>query len=227
MDSVRIAQRFRGPPLSGNGGYTCGLLASVLGGTVEATLSKPPPLERTLRLRQSERLELLHDDVLIAQARPAELELSIPPLPDPEHVAACTARYTGFQETPYPECFVCGPARSQGDGLRVFAGRMHAGDPVCAPWTPHASLANDAGEVHSAFVWAALDCPGYFAFGETFVAVLGRMTASLRRTLEAGTECVVLGWKLGSEGRKHYAATALFTVSGELVGCSKQVWIRL
>ena len=46
-----IAPRFCGPQDSGNGGYTAGLLAKQLGGSVEVTLRQPPPLGRDLVVR--------------------------------------------------------------------------------------------------------------------------------------------------------------------------------
>jgi hypothetical protein len=51
MDPVQIASRFCGPPQSGNGGYTCGLLAEALPGPIEVSLRAPPPLAVELALR--------------------------------------------------------------------------------------------------------------------------------------------------------------------------------
>ena len=45
MQSVTVPARFCGPPDSGNGGYTCGLVAKEMGGIVECTLRSPVPLE--------------------------------------------------------------------------------------------------------------------------------------------------------------------------------------
>jgi hypothetical protein len=49
---LRIEERYRGPPDSGNGGYVCGLVAGFLGGSAEVTLRRPPPLDRTLLVRE-------------------------------------------------------------------------------------------------------------------------------------------------------------------------------
>jgi hypothetical protein len=225
--SLSIPRRFRGPPESANGGYTCGLLGTALGGCAEVTLKKPPPLERALHISGAEVLSLLDGEQVVAEARRAELDLSVPDCPSFADAEQCATRYSGFETHIYPECFVCGPARAEGDGLRIFAGRESSEALVAAPFVPDASLTNAEGLVEPAFVWAALDCPAYFALGETFVAVLGRMTASVEGTLRAGQRCVVIGWKLGNEGRKYHAGTALFTEDGELVGRSKQTWIRL
>lgn len=48
-ETIVIPRRFRGPLTSGNGGYTCGLLAGIVGGEAEVTLRLPPPLERRRR----------------------------------------------------------------------------------------------------------------------------------------------------------------------------------
>jgi len=59
--TITIARRFRGPEASGNGGYTCGLVAGFLEGEAEVTLRRPPPLERPLAVtREGERV-LVHD----------------------------------------------------------------------------------------------------------------------------------------------------------------------
>jgi hypothetical protein len=64
MDIV-IAPRFAGPPRSGNGGYTCGLPASVLspapGAGVRVTLRRPPPLATPMQARA---IDVLVDRVL-------------------------------------------------------------------------------------------------------------------------------------------------------------------
>src|SRR5262245_33980313 len=82
-DSVTIARRFRGPLTSANGGYASGLLArEVDADTVEVTLRLPPPLERPLAVvdEGDGRTLLLDGDALVAEARPAELDV-MPPAP--------------------------------------------------------------------------------------------------------------------------------------------------
>ena len=49
---LMIARRFRGPPESGNGGYTCGMLAAEAAKPVEVRLMRPPPLDRPLEIRE-------------------------------------------------------------------------------------------------------------------------------------------------------------------------------
>jgi len=38
---------------------------------------------------------------------------------------------------------------------------------------------------------------------------------------------VAIGWRLGEEGRKHFAGTALFTDAGDLVARSVTTWFDI
>ena len=73
---VCIAERFHGPPDSGNGGYVAGIVARALGGSgCTVTLLRPPPLERILELRPiQEGVALFDGEQRIASAAPAEFE---------------------------------------------------------------------------------------------------------------------------------------------------------
>ena len=218
-----IPARFNGPAESGNGGYTCGLVAELLGGTdVEVTLRRPPPLERELTVSSNgSGLDVRDGAELVAQARRAVPALELPPPVSVEEAAAGSARYTGFHEHHFPTCFVCGPLREPGDGLRIFAGPVPGRDDgvVAAPWRPD--------EVRRALVWAALDCPGAFAVGwaERGETVLGRMTARVDALPSAGEQCVVMAWPRGEDGRKVFAGTALLGEDGRVFGCAEQTWI--
>jgi hypothetical protein len=226
-EEVIVARRFRGPPASGNGGYCCGLLAQRMAGAVEVTLRAPPPLDRALGIDCDASGCALRDGAqVIGQARATALDLELREPPSLAHAERCVQRFTGFSAHVFPECFTCGPARAEGDGLRIFTGPSDDGSYVAAPWVPHASLA-EHGVVPAPIVWAALDCPGYFAAASGLNALLGRMTAELVRLPKAGEACVVMGWALGREGRKIHAATALFDERGGLLGSARQTWIAL
>jgi hypothetical protein len=68
MATLSIDRRFCGPPGSGNGGYTAGRLAALIGDPAEVTLRRPPPLETEMRVeRAGPRLLLMHGDDLIAE----------------------------------------------------------------------------------------------------------------------------------------------------------------
>jgi hypothetical protein len=219
--SVEIGHRFRGPPTSGNGGYACGLLAGFVDApAVEVTLRLPPPLARPLAVELEEgRVLLLDRDALVAEAVAAELTEDVPPPVGWQEASEAAERYPVPAEHPFPECFVCGPARPEGDGLRVFAGPVDGRDGiVAAPWR--------AVDVEPAVVWAVIDCPGAFAAGAVpRGSVLGRMTAAVHRLPVEGEECVSAGWPVGEDGRKLFAGTALYGADGELLAASRQTWI--
>jgi hypothetical protein len=216
--AIVVGTRFRGPESSGNGGYTCGVIARELGGDeIEVTLRRPPPLDEVLRLDDEGRV--WDDHALIAEARRAQVGLSAP---DAVAWGDALAAETPDLASPFPQCFVCGAARAAGDGLRIFAGPVPGHQVVAATWT----VRDDT--VGPEFVWAALDCPGAYATGVPGrgVVVLGRLTARVARVPQPGERCVVVGWPLASDGRKHGAGTALFTHVGELLGLAKAVWVE-
>ena len=75
-ETIRIDGRFRGPPRSANGGYTCGTIANRLDGVVAVRLSAPPPLDTDLRLESSpDEAKLFHGERLLAVGKPAQLTL--------------------------------------------------------------------------------------------------------------------------------------------------------
>jgi hypothetical protein len=228
--AIRIAARFCGPPGSGNGGYTCGRLAAGMRPPVEVTLRRPPPLDRELRiLRNPQGQALMDGDAPVAEARHARLELVPPPCPGLGAATAAAARYHGLAEHAFPTCFVCGPGRAAGDGLRIFAGEVPDDSMVAAPWRPDSGLAGADGRVDDAFVWAALDCPGAWAWLAALddPLVLGRLTAEIDAPVMAGQPHVVGGWRLGREGRKYYSGTAIWRADGTICARARATWIQV
>lgn len=219
---ITIGRRFRGPVGSANGGYACGRLAAfVAADAVEVTLRRPPPLERPLEVRRDADAVLLLDAAsLVAEARPATLELE---LPDPVSLAeaeAASARHVRIGDEIFAECFSCG-VRAEGDGLGVHAGPVPGREPLhAAVW--------EVRETGRDVVWAAIDCSGAYAVGAAGRGnvVLGRMTARVLRVPEVADRCVVAAWPLGEDGRKLHAGTALFSVAGEPLAYSRQTWIE-
>jgi hypothetical protein len=219
---MTIPRRFRGPSNSGNGGYTCGLLAAFVDAdSVEVTLRGRPPLDRLLMVSgDGHRVVLLDDEAVVAEAAPQALQLELPAPVGAEEARAAERRFAGFGEHVFPECFVCGPARPPGDGLRIFAGPVEGRDGVVAArWV--------AREVTAPVLWAAIDCPGAFAVGMSGrgETVLGRMTARILGLPRDGEPCVSVGWPLGEDGRKLFAGTALFGESGDPLAIARQTWI--
>ncbi|MBN2114637.1 MAG: hypothetical protein JW785_11000 [Acidimicrobiia bacterium] len=227
--SFVIGRRFRGPENSGNGGYTCGLVAGFVDGDAEVTLRRPPPLERPLEVTRDGERVLVHDGPdLVAEAVPTHLELEVPPPPTTAEAEAAAARYAGFATHVFPTCFVCGPKRAAGDGLRLFPGWVAGRDLVAAPVHTDDSLPAADGFLAREIAWSLLDCPGAWAMErdmEQTGVVLGRMAARVLRPMPVGAGGLAIGWPLGRDGRKLYSGTALFSPDGRLYGFARQTWI--
>ncbi len=229
-ERVVIERRFNGPRDFGNGGYVAGVLAGFLEGPVEATLRKPIPLETPFRLaRAGDGVELRHGGALVAEARPASLELEAPRPPAFEDARAAAAGYLGWGIEDYAHCFVCGTKRPASDGLRVFAARLGDDGLVAGAWAPGAAWADESGYIKSAFLWSALDCPGSYALmGDAYRPMaLGRMTARIEARPRPGERLVVVGWPLPREGRKQFSGTALFAEGGRLLALGRATWFDL
>jgi len=237
-ESVIIDKRFHGPPGSGNGGYSCGLLGRFFNGPAKVRLRIPPPLDAPMKVYGSQgEVRLFHGDELVATGWPAKVDIEVPEPPDLRLAEAASRRYRGFKSHYYPGCFVCGPEREHGDGLRVFAGPMPqpggASDGpagmVAAPWIPDDSLADSSGSVASEFVWAVLDCPGAYAFPEpaTGAILLGELTVAIHGPVAPGEQCVVMGWEISNDGRKHFIGTALFDGSGSCRAVGYATWFEV
>jgi len=218
--TVTIDRRYRGPLTSANGGYAAGLLGSRLGAAAEVTLRRPPPLERALTVRRDgDRLLLEDGDELVAEAIPGDPDVAAPVPPTQAEAEAAAAGVGAFGPPAFAECFVCG-TRDDGSGLGIHPGPVPGRNGLVATsWVAH----DAAPEV----VWAAIDCPGAYAAGDPGRGeiVLGRMTARVERLPEDGEGCIVAGWPLGEDGRKLFAATALYGASNEVLAVARQVWI--
>ena len=77
-----IERRFRGPPESGNGGYSCGVLAEGVSGVATVTLRLPPPLDRPLTLSgDGEQSRLTDGERIVGVATRSALDLEVPEAP--------------------------------------------------------------------------------------------------------------------------------------------------
>ena len=240
-----VPYRFRGPANSGNGGWTCGALAAVLGTgspAVRVRLSAPPPLDVPMTLTRfsppapGAGVRLHHGDQLVAEAiRTADAEdalAAVPPAdPDPEVAFAmaldAAARYPGRVDHPFPTCLACGTGREDGDGLRLAPGPGEPPDgAVSAAWVPHPALDDGTGHVDLPITWAGLDCPGGWSadmLGRPMV--LGTMTARVERRPAIGERCVVRGLAGQGSGRTVPTRTTLYGSRGEILAVAAQVWV--
>ena len=217
-NTLTIDRRYRGPLHSANGGYAAGLLAAHVGGSAEVTLRLPPPLDRPLIVTtEDDRVLLLDGEVVVAEARPARVELE-PPTVSVADAAEAAKSHVRFGGEEFSECFSCGIRPD--DGLCIHVGPVAGTAVHAAPWR--------ASEVAPEVVWAAIDCAGAYAVGGPGrgEVVLGRMTAELRRLPAEGEQCVVVAWPLGEDGRKLHAGTALLGADGAPLAVARQIWIE-
>ncbi|QOZ70414.1 MULTISPECIES: hypothetical protein [Bradyrhizobium] len=241
MTEIIIARRFCGPPNSGNGGYVCGRLARHIPGGAEVTLRAPPPLDTPLDAVAAEdgAWELRDGAKVVATGRAASVELAqLETASLQEARAAELLALFEPHEHPLPNCFVCGPARAQGDGLRIFTGplkRRAQNAVLAATWTPDPNLAAEGGLVAPEFVWSALDCPTGFASNcnpqsgsyDKTPLLLGRMSARIEARPRPGAPCIITAWPTGRDGRKRTAEAALHDEAGTLLAVAKTTWIAV
>jgi hypothetical protein len=225
-ETLTIPAQFNGPPGSANGGYTCGLVAELVGAeVVRASLRSPPPLDTPLEVvRDGCRVELRDGETLVAEGIAAELLLDVPDAVPQEEVAAAVerGRERWAAGHPFPTCFVCGPKRGD-DGLGITPAPLPGRNGMFgASWTP--------SDARPELVWAALDCPTSAPvanFGEGPPMVLADLTARMGCAVRAGEPHTILSWPLDKDGRKHWAAAALYDSDGIFVCGSKALWIEL
>jgi hypothetical protein len=224
VTDLLVPARFNGPARSGNGGYVAGSLAGrvpdAAGRPVEVTLRRPPPLDTPLTVSTVEDTVQVHDgEALVASARAdaGDRPDAVPAVPFAAAVEA-SAGYPGFTAHPFPTCFVCGPDRT--DGLALFPGLLPDGR-TATPWR----VPQDVSPV---LVWAALDCPGgWSVLTEGRPYVLGRMTARVDAVPEPGTECVITGRHVASEGRKATVLSTLYGPGGDVLALARATWIAI
>ncbi len=226
-----IGNRYCGPSTSGQGGYVCGLLGSFIQGPAEVTLRIPPPLESPLEVNimGDDHVTLMDGGTLVAEARKVALELEVPTPPAYAEAQSASKDYLGFKHHPFPRCFVCGPERAVGDGMRIFPGPVPGGRMVATPWIPYADLSDRHGLVRHEFIWAALDCPGAFAAMRDIprTIVLGKLAVAILNDIKEDVPCIVIGWRIAQDGRKYHAGTAVFSESDGLCAKAKATWIEL
>src|SRR5580698_8580757 len=228
---IQVSTRFCGPPGSANGGYICGLVAGGIHQPVAVRLLRSPPLATPFELHAVESglwaVDYAGQRYIEARAT-APLELEIPA--SPGNLQAQESSLQGprdSREHPCPGCFVCGPDRAEGDGLRIFAGPVPNRDIVAAAWVPDPSLTRGDGQVPPEVLSAALDCPGFHALRTGARPwLLGEFTAHVDRVVRAGERCVIVGWKIDGQGRKQRVGTALFDEDSEVCAWARGTWIE-
>jgi hypothetical protein len=234
MTELVIPARLNGPPSTANGGVTAGLLAGYLpsGATIEVTLRRPPLLDTPMRVDvEGSGAHLFDGADLVAEAQvvdDAAVGAATPAI-DLDAARLAAAGFDGHTNHPFPTCFVCGTSRPARDGLEVFAGpvdgdrRLVAAPLVVKPI--HRPPLVPAGDVVG---WAALDCPSGWACGlPGRPAVLGRLTAQVRRVPRPGETCVVVGQLDRWEGRKAFSRSTIYGPDGTEYALAASTWIEI
>ncbi|WP_436526695.1 hypothetical protein [Actinoplanes sp. HUAS TT8] len=184
-------------------------------GLSQVTLRLPPPLETDIKIKDD---SAYAGDRLIATLDTGDPGPGVDPVPWDTAVAASRG-YPGFAVHPFPTCFVCGPERAEGDGLRIFPGRLPDGR-TAAPWSV-------PDEVSVPLMWAALDCPGgWAAIREDSAYVLGRIAVAVDELPEPGARCVVTGAVVELAGRKALVDSAVHGPDGRRLAVARATWIR-
>ena len=228
VGDITIASAFNGPPSSGNGGYAAGVLSRLFEAPHIVRISAPIPLDTALAVtRQDDKLVAASGGMPILTARAGGVTLTPPAPPSMKAAQEAGQNPTYFGAGGVSTCFVCGRNRKPGEGLHIHCGRIdetHA----ASVWRPHEAFCDEAGAVRPEYVWAALDCPGGFSLplSET-TYLLGEMTAALHGPVPCGEEIIVHAWHAWSDGRKHFAGTALHAADGTLLAQADTLWIEL
>jgi hypothetical protein len=239
LGSITIEGRYNGPPHVANGGYVCGLLAKFIEGTADIWIRRPTPLDQELSMveYEDETLCILYNSDVVVEGKPGNLDLDMPESPgfDQAAEAAKTSRAIRMNEFNdrkfmgiHPTCFCCGAERTDHHGLKIHPGLIPGKNIIAAPWIPGDDLADEDGKVRPEFIWTALDCPGAFAtldLGNGHPGLLGRLVGQVLQPIKVKEPCVVVARAVSSEGRKHFAGTAVYNSKGDLAGKAMATWI--
>ena len=231
-ETITFPETFNGGIGYAQGGYIAGRLAALVGGPAYTTFRAPTPLETPLAVeRKNGGVQIItQDNVLVAEAIPREFEIKVPPCPDRAAVVAARPNYRGFKDEGGNTCYVCSPHRGPEECMQIYAAPVSK-NIVASLWKPEEKYAKD-GVVLPEFVWSALDCPSGFAAMIDFAefqgpAMTGGLGAELINPISANEEYIATGWHMGSEGRKHSAGSAIYSLGGQLMAVAESLWIDL
>ena len=232
MVAIEIDPRFNGFPDIALGGYVGGVLTYGRS-KAEVTLRRPVRLGKQYQMvaMPDGAIAIQEGNDVLAVARNASVDLELPAQVGLEASKIASADYVGYRRHLIPGCFVCGPSRPEGDGLRIFPGIVAGRNVIAAPWTPSPSLANSNGIVQSEFVWSALDCPTIWALillgraDSDEKAVTARLAVELISPVLSGQPQVVMGWKVSETGRTRVAGGAIFSTDGQLLATARHTLV--
>ncbi len=234
-EPIVITAGRNGPPSSGHGGWTAGLLARHLPGPASVALRAMPPLDTPLTvIEEGSAVRLVHGDTLIAEARPAAPIVSPPRAVTWGEATAARATYLHAVDGrhPFPTCFGCGPDRDPRDALCLYAGSIPTSGLVAAPWDVRDVC--HQGAVTAELMWAALDCPTGAAImasadydASRQPVVLANLAVRVEDLPRLGDRCIVTAWPMGHQGRKWTTCGMVRSADGTILAVAEALWIEL
>ena len=229
MASISIDRRFAAFGMGGRlfavGGYVCGVITRGWS-SATVTLRAPTPVDTSLELRvDDEERELALGDDVLASAVPDVPDIPAPEPVDPGAARAAMSLAPGvIHQHPAPRCFVCGPDRVEGDGMRILAGPLGDGR-FAAIWPPAKDMVDGDDRVASEFIWAALECPAAASFWVPGTAPLAYRTTAMIERRPQRQDLVVVAEPLGATERGHRTATWILDRDGVEVARAHVEWI--
>ncbi|MCE9499688.1 MAG: hypothetical protein K8R21_04195 [Leptospira sp.] len=219
-----LSKRFCGPPKTGNGGFTAGLLVEAVGtDAAEIRLLNPTPVETSIIIESEKGLRgTIFNDSKKALATLKSIpdedfpEYNLPVVPDLDDAKKMSVLYAGFTTHPFPTCFVCGPKREVNDGMRIFVGpapeQIGFDNLLVGHWLPDETIASQNGFIRDAAIWGALDCPGGFSAvsDDPRLIVLSKICGRIIERPKVGENCIVMTWRLKRMTRAFKVMTAIF-----------------
>jgi hypothetical protein len=232
-----IPKQFCGPPGSSNGGYFCGTVASFFDYSVSIRLKAPPPLDTEMHIqRNSEQALVLAGKQVIAQVKRSDDPIEPAPFISFDSAAQCSEEGLAGSliNHPFPECFVCGPNRTSGDGMRIFTGPDKNQSLHAASWNAHPAWSSDGCEVDIPFIWSALDCPSSGPAFATSIQpdsdiayVLGTLDIRvISRPKINETYAVVCAVDEGDE-RLYRTRVSLYANDSTLLATGAAIWVQV
>ena len=234
-DVLVIDRRFQSWDGVAHGGYVAGLVGSRVGPAAEVTLRQAAPFDVPLSIAGNGdgQIALMEGDAVLARGEAADSSVELPDSVSFDEAAKLEWNHDTLTEHPTPHCFCCGYDRAKGDGLRVFPAPV-PGRPlgqVVAPWVPDPAFAGPDGAVRPEYVWAALDCPGFWGMALSIAhmpnVITIRLAASLHAEVRAEEPHVVMGWPISHHGRKFLCGSAIFGPDGDLTAVGRATWLQV
>jgi hypothetical protein len=232
---ILVDPRHNGPPASGHGGISAGLLAAELGAAAQETgavvrLQAPVPLGRPLQPRpQPDGTVTAYDgQTAIATARslPEPLEVGLFPAVGADVVRVAEERWASERATynPFPTCFGCGTERT--DGWHLSPGLIEGQALFATSWQAD----RDPGDVPPWAPWAVLDCtqvgPVIDAATPPAAMLTGELACRSLRPVLPGRRYVALSRRTDLIGKKVFTEGALFDADGP-VAVARAIWFVL